>query len=138
MTLDVTDEVSIKGASREVAEIVGDMGLDYILNNAGVVRVNSHRILRKGADTEQNPSNDDGFNLKVADLMFCIQSNVAGPALVCQNFLPLLEKGKRKVIMNMTSGLASIGLDLGPKCTSYSISKAALNMLVSGPSHLLQ
>lgn len=40
MTLDVTDEASIKSASREVAEIVGDTGLDYILNNAGVVRVN--------------------------------------------------------------------------------------------------
>lgn len=40
MTLDVTDEASIKSASREVAEIVGDTGLDYILNNAGVVRDN--------------------------------------------------------------------------------------------------
>lgn len=40
MTLDVTDEASIKSASREVAEIVGDTGLDYILNNAGVVRIN--------------------------------------------------------------------------------------------------
>lgn len=40
MTLDVTDEASIKSASREVAETVGDTGLDYILNNAGVVRIN--------------------------------------------------------------------------------------------------
>lgn len=38
VALDVTDEASIKNASNEVAEIVGDTGLDYLLNNAGVVR----------------------------------------------------------------------------------------------------
>lgn len=32
--------------------------------------------------------------------------------------------------MNMSTGLASMGLDHGPKCVTYSISKAALNMLV--------
>ena len=68
--------------------------------------------------------------------MFALQSNLVGPILVTQNLLPLLEKGKRKVIMNMTSGLASMGLDIGPKCASYSISKTALNMLVSNISCL--
>lgn len=46
--------------------------------------------------------------------------------------MPLLEKGGRKVIVNMTSGLASIGLDFGAKNATYSISKTALNMLVRG------
>ena len=32
--------------------------------------------------------------------------------------------------MNMSTGLASLGLDYGPKCVTYSISKTALNMLV--------
>lgn len=60
-----------------------------------------------------------------------MESNVVGPALIAQHFLPLLKKGGRKVIINMTSGLGSISKDLGPKCSIYSISKAALNMLVS-------
>ena len=57
-------------------------------------------------------------------------ANVAGPALVAKVYLPYLEKSKRKVIVNMSSGLGSIGLDLGPKNSIYSISKTALNMLV--------
>ena len=60
-----------------------------------------------------------------------MESNVAGPALIAQHFLPLLKRGGRKLIINMTSGLGSISKDLGPKCCTYSISKAALNMLVS-------
>lgn len=33
--------------------------------------------------------------------------------------------------MNMSTGLSSMGLNHGPKCVTYSISKTALNMLVS-------
>lgn len=57
-------------------------------------------------------------------------SNVAGPATLAQVYLPYLEKSKRKVIVNMSSGLGSVGLDCGSKCSIYSVSKAALNMLV--------
>ena len=78
----------------------------------------------------KNPGDDDAFNVTVDRLNFAFQHNVVGPALITQAFIPLLQKGNRKVIMNMTSGLASIGLDIGPKCCAYSISKAALNMLV--------
>ena len=85
-----------------------------------------HRSLHK-----QNPGDDGPFDLKIQDLLDSLQSNVFGPALIAQAFLPLLEIGHRKVIVNFTSGLASCGLDIGPKCTSYSISKSALNMLVS-------
>ena len=60
-----------------------------------------------------------------------LQINVGAPALLAQLYFPFLERGQRKVVVNMTSGLASIGLDIGAKCTSYSVSKTALNMLVS-------
>ena len=56
-----------------------------------------------------------------------------GPAIVAQAYLPLLERGAKKTIVNVTSGLASIGLDLGAKCTTYSMSKTMLNMLVGTP-----
>ena len=35
--LDVADETSIKSASEITTDIIGDAGLDYLLNNAGVV-----------------------------------------------------------------------------------------------------
>ena len=59
-----------------------------------------------------------------------LRANVAGPALLGMVYVPLLERGRRKVIVNMTSGLASIGLDFGAKNATYSVSKTALNMLV--------
>ena len=36
--LDVNDAQSIKDAAGEAAEIVGEKGVDYLINNAGVVR----------------------------------------------------------------------------------------------------
>lgn len=62
--------------------------------------------------------------------MRTIQANVVGPAVMAQAYLHLLEKSQKKTIVNVTSGLASIGLDLGPKNATYTISKTALNMLV--------
>ena len=56
---------------------------------------------------------------------------VGGPILVTRTFMPLLEQGNRKVIANISSSLGSIGIDYGVNHSSYSISKAALNMLVS-------
>lgn len=61
--------------------------------------------------------------------------NVAGPAIVAQNFMPLLERaaaggGKKPVVCNMSSGMGSIAMDLGDRLVSYSISKSAVNMLV--------
>ena len=67
-------------------------------------------------------------------LLRTVHANVLGPALVAQAYLPLLERGAKKTVVNVSSGLASVGLDLGPKCATYSMSKAMLNMLVS-PAH---
>lgn len=73
---------------------------------------------------------DSAFDFSYQGLLETLQANVAGPALLAQVYLPYLDKGRRKVIVNVTSGLASIGLDFGAKNATYSISKMALNMLV--------
>ncbi|KAI0641298.1 C-factor [Trametes meyenii] len=112
VALDVADEASIKGSLKAVEQVLGDKGLDYLYNNAAI-----------------NAADDTAFTLNAEIALRTYQANVVGPALIAQTFLPLLEKGKRKVIVNMSSGLASIGLGLGPKCATYSISKTALNML---------
>ena len=58
-------------------------------------------------------------------------TNVVGPTIVAQTFLPLVEKSVRKTIVNVSSLLGSIGSGLDKRYSSYSITKTALNMLVS-------
>lgn len=81
--------------------------------------------------------------IKPDELMDIFRTNVVGSALVYQNFLPLLERSKRlggPVLVNMSSGSGSIARVSNPlpnrvipPAASYSISKAALNMLVCLP-----
>jgi NAD(P)-dependent dehydrogenase (short-subunit alcohol dehydrogenase family) len=69
--------------------------------------------------------------MSISGLTKTFHTNVVGPALMAQLFCPLVEKSKRKVIVNTSSGIGSFGGDTGSIVASYSISKAALNMLVS-------
>ena len=46
------------------------------------------------------------------------------------HFRPLLEEGKKKALIHMSSGLGSLGRDMGEINSTYSIAKTALNMLV--------
>lgn len=62
--------------------------------------------------------------------MNTFQANVLGPSLVSRAFLPLLEKGQRKVIMNMSSQLGSKTWKFGAPYATYAACKSALNMLV--------
>ncbi|KDQ54430.1 hypothetical protein JAAARDRAFT_196762 [Jaapia argillacea MUCL 33604] len=112
VALDVEFEESILGIGKVVAEIVGDLGLDYLINNGAI-----------------NLAMDTAFDFSPADMTRTMQVNVLGPALLSQTVFPLLAKSKRKVILNTSTGLASMGLDCGPKCLTYSISKTAVNML---------
>ncbi|KAF8546480.1 NAD(P)-binding protein [Imleria badia] len=84
----------------------------YLTNNAGIAF-----------------KNDTPSTLDPKDLTATITASVAGPTLVTRTFIPLIERGNRKVIVNISSTLASIGSDYGGQHSSYSISKAALNML---------
>ncbi|KAI0687505.1 NAD-P-binding protein [Earliella scabrosa] len=110
--IDVTDEASIRNSYDEVASIVGDKGIDILYNNAGILL-----------------ANDKPFSMSTELLMQQFLTNVAGPALVSQTFLPLVEKSVRKMVVNVTSLLASIGSKLDVRYSPYSITKTALNML---------
>ncbi|KIJ61524.1 hypothetical protein HYDPIDRAFT_115668 [Hydnomerulius pinastri MD-312] len=110
--MDVTDETSISSAKNEVETMLGEAGLDYLINNAGVA-----------------VRNDTPATLAPKDLTATIIANVAGPALVTRAFIPLIARSNRKVIANISTAMASIGVDYGGEHSSYSISKAALNML---------
>ncbi|GAB1526151.1 hypothetical protein RhiTH_009317 [Rhizoctonia solani] len=121
--LDVTDEVSIKEAATEIGErlshvgpIPGDMGLDYLVQNAAITLPGD---------------GDNAITLEAESFHEIMTTNVLGPALVMKHMHQHLKKSFRPVVVNVSSGLASIAMDLGPHKTSYSISKTALHMLVN-------
>ncbi|KAF8597375.1 hypothetical protein BDV93DRAFT_392619, partial [Ceratobasidium sp. AG-I] len=73
---------------------------------------------------------DDSLTLEASSFNKIMSASVLGPALIMKHLHPHLKKSFRPVVVNTPSGLASIWRDLGARSTSYSISKAALNMLV--------
>ncbi|GMT07780.1 hypothetical protein PENTCL1PPCAC_29954, partial [Pristionchus entomophagus] len=118
--LEVVDEESITQAVTKVAEIVGENGLDFLVNNAGIF--NKTRLA------------DDFPKALVMEQM---EVNTVAPLLVTNKFYGLLKKAATKngkaQVANISSALGSIEfapqMD-GPMETAiYSMSKAALNML---------
>ena len=93
VVLDVTDDASVNAAA---ASIAADGGLDVLVNNAGVEkRTDSNGII--GAADVTADSMRDVFD-----------TNVFGTVRVTHAFLPLLERSSAPVIVNVSSGLASL------------------------------
>ena len=64
-------------------------------------------------------------------MAFVYLTNAIGPACVSQKFLPLDERSVKRTIVNISSTLGSVGARHTEVYSSYSMTKAALNMLVS-------
>ncbi|KAK3984331.1 hypothetical protein QBC44DRAFT_337171 [Cladorrhinum sp. PSN332] len=112
--LDVASEASIKAAAAKVESTLGGDGLDVLINNAGVCHYVSDGV--KSMDTLQHD----------------LTTNVMGVHWVTQAFLPILQKGKMKKVVNITTTLGSITLAQQMAvyaCPAYKISKAAMNAL---------
>jgi NAD(P)-dependent dehydrogenase (short-subunit alcohol dehydrogenase family) len=102
-------------------------GLDLLINNAGIASGNEKRRYRFG-DLDQD------------DLCRCLLVNAVAPLLVTQTFFPLLERGTRPIVVNISSSSGSIaqkraGGDTG---YGYSASKTALNMMTKMLSYELR
>jgi NAD(P)-dependent dehydrogenase (short-subunit alcohol dehydrogenase family) len=107
ITLDVTDERSIAQSVEAVQRVVGEAGLGGLVNNAGIVI---------GSPLEVIP---------LPQLRKQLEVNVIGQIAVTQAFLPLLRRGRGRIInMGSIAGRGTIPL-LGP----YSASKYALEAL---------
>ena len=113
--LDVTDDASVAAA----ADTVGT--LDVLINNAGIVG-DRKPVLETTAD----------------DIRRVYDTNVFGVVRVTRAFLPLLEHSDNPVIVNVSSGMGSIGVTSDPErlestivSLAYPSSKTALNMLTS-------
>jgi NAD(P)-dependent dehydrogenase (short-subunit alcohol dehydrogenase family) len=107
ITLDVTDELSIARSVEAVRLVVGEAGLGGLVNNAGIV---------VGSPLEVIP---------LAQLRKQLEVNVIGQIAVTQAFLPLLRRGRGRIVnMGSIAGRGTIPL-MGP----YSASKYALEAL---------
>ncbi|CZR70069.1 related to short chain oxidoreductase (CsgA) [Phialocephala subalpina] len=114
--LEATSQDSIKQAVTSVEKALGGKGLDVLINNAGIMDY-----------TPGGPSSLSG-----EDMNSVLTTNVTAVHLVISAFLPLLEKGNLKKIVNITSTLGSIAMAEGflqSPSVAYKVSKAALNML---------
>jgi NAD(P)-dependent dehydrogenase (short-subunit alcohol dehydrogenase family) len=108
---DVTDEESVRHSFAEVAQRLGH--LDVLINNAVTYLDGSRPAIEE------------------ADLSICARTfevNAVAPLRVVQHGLSLLRKGKRKLIVNVSSEAGSIGDCRRTAEFAYCMSKSALNM----------
>lgn len=106
--LDVTDQASIDSLAKALAGVP----IDVLINNAGV------------SSTSKNLASTDA-----AELARCFAVNSTGPVMVTKALLPNLRTGGRKLVVNISSQLASIANNSGGSTYAYRASKTALNQL---------
>jgi NAD(P)-dependent dehydrogenase (short-subunit alcohol dehydrogenase family) len=112
VALDVQDAASVASAARAVSALTPS--LDVLINNAAV-----------------NPRPDCDALLGELDfsaMQLAYDVNALGPLRVIQSFVPLLERGERKLIINVSSEAGSLRHSWRDRCYGYCMSKAALNM----------
>ncbi|HWG26269.1 SDR family NAD(P)-dependent oxidoreductase [Actinospica sp.] len=121
VVLDVTDDESVAAAVKTI-EAAG--GLDVLVNNAGI--------------EARGPGNDviGPAEVTAEQMRTVFETNVFGTVRVTHAFLPLLERSAAPVIVNVSSGLASLSrvsepgtLTYGYPGVAYPASKTAVNMV---------
>jgi NAD(P)-dependent dehydrogenase (short-subunit alcohol dehydrogenase family) len=91
--LDVTDDASVAAA---LAQVEADGGLDVLINNAGIEP-------RLAGNAIPTPADETADSTRAT-----FETNVFGLVRVTHAFLPLLQKSAAPVIVNVSSGLASL------------------------------
>lgn len=110
--LDVRDMASVARAAKLVSE--RSRGLDVLLNNAAINPPHDYEALLEDVDFEA--------------MALTYDVNALGPLRVVQRFLPLLERGSHKLIVNVSSEAGSLQHSWRDRAYGYCMSKAALNM----------
>lgn len=108
--LDVSDRSNIKDIFTKIENQFGR--LDILINNAAILY-----------DKDQSTMNADLELVNKA-----LTTNLFGPWLLCQAFIPLMEKNGYGRVVNVSSGAASMHYMEGGT-PAYGISKVALNVL---------
>ena len=121
VVIDVTDDASVAAAAKTIE---AEGGLDVLVNNAGI----EARLADGGVA---------GAAEATADLMRQVfETNVFGVVRVTHAFLPLLQRSAAPVVVNVSSGLASLTRVSAPGSPAYAYpgvaypaSKTAVNMI---------
>jgi NAD(P)-dependent dehydrogenase (short-subunit alcohol dehydrogenase family) len=116
--IDVTDDASVAAAAKTIE---ADGGLDVLVNNAGIEMRTEGNVVPGAAEI-------------TADLMRSLfETNVFGVVRVTHAFLPLLQRSAAPVVVNVSSGLASMTrLSTSAYAypgVAYPASKATVNMI---------
>lgn len=114
MPLEVTDMTSIRQAVLRVASLT--QTLDILINNAAVYLPS--KLVKPLSE----------LDLTDGHLEATLNVNTFDPLRVTQQFLPHLDKGAGKLIINVSSEAGSIGDCRRSSEYAYCMSKAALNM----------
>jgi NAD(P)-dependent dehydrogenase (short-subunit alcohol dehydrogenase family) len=109
LPLDVTDPVAIRAFADQVERELG--GADVLVNNAA--------ILHEAAGV---------LDAELDDYRRSMETNVYGPLLLCQAFVPGMMKRRYGRVVNVSSGAGQLST-MGSYAPPYSLSKAALNAL---------
>ncbi|MDT5065134.1 MAG: hypothetical protein QOK02_1289 [Mycobacterium sp.] len=119
--LDVTDDRSVTAAAKLIEH---DGGLDVLINNAGV------------EGRGENNAIVDATGVTADMVREVFDTNVFGVVRVTHAFLPLLQKSRAPVVVNVSSTLGSVSLAGSPDSptylypgVAYPASKSALNMI---------
>jgi NAD(P)-dependent dehydrogenase (short-subunit alcohol dehydrogenase family) len=117
LALDVIDEYQLPA----LAKSLNDEAIDILINNAGVGGF------------------DDSFgNTPTNDWLEALRVNAIAPVHVAEQFIPHLERGQRRLIVNITSKMGSIADNNSGGSYAYRTSKAALNMVTKSMAHDLK
>jgi len=123
--LDISDVSQYDGVVQRVSDVVGDAGLNLLINNAG--------MYNKGIESIKDMTKDE--------LMRHFEVNTVSPILVTKTFLPLLRKaaaqtdesaGAKKAAVAFVSSILGCFSPNIPKNNIYRYTKAALNMVIHG------
>ncbi|WP_328402925.1 SDR family NAD(P)-dependent oxidoreductase [Nocardia sp. NBC_00403] len=124
VVIDVTDDASVAAAAKTIE---ADGGVDVLVNNAGIA----------GFEGQTQDKGVVGAAALTADMMRpVLETNVLGVVRVTHAFLPLLQRSAAPVVVNVSSGLASLTRVTTPDTpahaypgVAYPVSKAAVNMI---------
>lgn len=124
LCLDVASDASIQAAAKQVTRDLAITKVDYLVNNAGLATSVQSRLE------------------EVASLREILEVNVVGVHAMIQTFLPMLQSGNKKTVINISSASGSLSTRHAEflrrrenpsmflsASLSYKASKAALNML---------
>jgi len=130
MEFDVTDYAAHEKFVTAVDTVLGEAGLNLLINNAGIL-----------------PQNRDLISVQPEDMRAAFETNCVAPLFLTRALLPLLQRAAdagqaggvelgvgRAAVVQMSTAVASIAENSGGGTYAYRCSKAALNMAMKSLS----